>query len=89
MKTTMRLALVLALMTGSLVGAQSTPRPPLPAVFGVTVYCPAAGKGNMGVGWTEAKEGKYFRCLEIFDENFKPTGAAWVQVEKGGSSLPR
>ena len=85
MKTPMRIALGLALMTGSLLGAQSTPREPLPAIYGVTVYCTLPGKGAMGIGWTEPSEGKYYRCLPTFDESFKPTGAAWVQVEKGGT----
>jgi type II secretory pathway pseudopilin PulG len=64
-------------------------RQPLPAIYGVTVYCRLAGQGAMGVGWTEPRQGKYYRCLETFDENFKPTGAAWVQVEKGGAMVAK
>ena len=84
----MRFALGLLLLTGTLVSAQSNPKA-LPPVYGATVYCPLAGKGAMGVGWKELKDGKYYRCLETFDESLKPNGAAWVEVEKDGTMLPR
>jgi hypothetical protein len=87
MKTPIRIGLGLAFMTGSLVSAQSTPQKPRPLVFGITVYCPLAGQGNLGVGWTQPVDGKYFRCVPTYDENLKLINAEWVQVEKGGATL--
>jgi hypothetical protein len=87
MKQIMRIALGLALVAGTLVSAQSPPRTLGPAFMGATVYCSLKDKGPMGVGWTEKREGKSYRCLEIFDENLKPAGAYWVEVEPDGRSL--
>jgi hypothetical protein len=81
----MRIGFGLVFLAGSLVSAQSSAQAPRPSVFGVTVYCTLPGKGAMGVGWTEPHEGKYYRCLPTFDENFKPSGASWVRVQQNGT----
>ena len=91
MKTLTRITLGSALLTGSLVSAQEKPQTPPPRITSAAKTCNLAGQGEMGVGWLHhpraalPDQDRYYRCLPIFDENLKPAGAAWVQVQKDGT----
>jgi len=43
--------------------------------------CTIAGKGNVDQGWVERSEAVAYQCVAIFDEAFKPAGAAWVKAQ--------
>src|SRR5262249_20483438 len=44
--------------------------------------CSLPSLGTFSVGWVQLEGNQYYRCLETFDSSLRPSGFAWVKVQK-------
>jgi hypothetical protein len=82
----------LTVLSGSLVGVWAVTARVQALAQAPAPQCSLAQKGRFDQGWLEEAQSGAFRCMATYDENLKPSGAAWVKVNPDGtvgSKLPR